>query len=208
MKPGRKNNIDRSVLIQTLIKYKTELVTSKNGKIVPKSAPIWLTISKELGQLIQPNSLHSLTCNKSKEVRYQLLGVQANYMKDIERQNSLVNDSLDTSSELESDSKFIISLSKNEFESIINSKVKQNQTCLKFKDGGAWGDLLVHKIWSQTPISCGFNFKSHYLTTDAASGSIQGNMGKKKEYRTHITRQHPPRKLFVYCRRKSSMCLE
>lgn len=179
MKPGRKHNIDRNFLIQTLTKYKKELVKSENGTIVPKSAPIWLTISKELGQLIQPNSLHALACNKSKEVRYQLLSDQANCS--IEKENSFENNSLNTSSELETDSKFTISISQNEFESLLNYKVKKNQTCLKFKDGGAWGDLLVHKIWSQTPITCGFNFKSHYITTDAASGSIKGNMGKTEE---------------------------
>ena len=69
---------------------------------------------------------------------------------------------------------FVITLSKEEFERLVITKIQKDRTRIRFKDGGEWGDVLVHKIWSQTPVTYAFNFKSHYLSNSGESGSIHG----------------------------------
>lgn len=186
MKRGRKCGVDHDLLISVILKYK-DVIVSEKATIVSKTAQIWITIANELDNKIKPHSVYAFACSRKGEVRSQVLGDCVQIKEDEEIKNSSESDSLNSSSGLDSNRKFIISLSNEEFDSIIKTQVKDKKTCIQFKEGGAWGDLLVQKIWCQTTVTCRFQFKTHYLTTDAASGSIKG---KYKNLNTTIFSQY------------------
>lgn len=79
-----------------------------------------------MGQKIKPLSVYAFACSRKGEVRSHVLGdcVQINENEEIK--NSSENDSLNSSSGLDSDIKFVISLSNEEFDSIIKIQVTDN----------------------------------------------------------------------------------
>lgn len=73
-------------------------------------------------------------------------------------------------------------MSRREYDAIIVEK----RSVVKKKSGGyihcrkkvfkpgVYQKILSEKIWNATHASCGYNFKNHFLDSDATSGSLNG----------------------------------
>lgn len=171
---GRKCNVDRELVIESILKYK-ECVVIKNV-VVSKNDPIWEIISKDLNNKIKPLSLHALACSRKENVRPLLVSGETNFINPDENISENIPLSICATDFIEKDNgiQFKLSLTQREFEGLITTKVIKNRTCVRFKSGSEWTDILAHKIWTQTPLTCSFSFKTHYLTNDAASGKMDG----------------------------------
>ena len=47
------------------------------------------------------------------------------------------------------------------------------KSCLRLQPG-KWEDMLLHGIYLETKLECGFHMKNHFLTNDDKSGTAQG----------------------------------
>lgn len=55
----------------------------------------------------------------------------------------------------------------------MDTKVYGKRSCVRFKSE-EWEDVIAQKIWNETRIQFGINFKGHYLTQLADRGRIDG----------------------------------
>lgn len=58
----------------------------------------------------------------------------------------------------------ILTISKHTFDQMVVEKMYKARRVKK----------LLERLWNNTKLKCGFNFKSHYLNSDATSGSMEG----------------------------------
>lgn len=179
MPRGRKRSVSMDVLVNTILKYKNDMLI--DDKIVSKTGAIWQNISEELSEHghIKATSLYTFVVSDKYNLR-QLLGIKSKIascnkknesiqLNDTSLNDTSFNDSVNT------DNKriFTISLRQREYQSLLVTKVYKNRVCVRFKDG-EWEDIIAQKIWNETRIQCGINFKGHYLTQNADYGHIDG----------------------------------
>lgn len=201
-KRGRPLIIDKSKVIELLIKYKNDVILD-DGRIKSKCDKIWCTLSKEINDVMTPNALYTyVVCNKH-NVHDKLMSSfpsaeqdESDIMKDEEnstskntsKNESSINESVATCDEsyeriLESrqETIFTINIPKSDFEALIIHK-KYQRTEHKRRiirhhtvlQPGMWQHVFCQKIWEATKLSCGFNFKNHKLTRDGQSGYANG----------------------------------
>lgn len=197
---GRPTVINKDSLIDTLIKYKDQIV-EENQKIVWKHNTIWKTIANEVENHLTPNSLYTfVTCNRYKirekltqqvPVRepspYQEMDINCNVQRisDASSVASKTIESLNKSdkSVINNDILyFTITMAKTDFTSMIIYKTYKRKdkgrppstrqyTILQ---PGTWQQVFSEKIWETTKLSCAFNFKPVKLECDGESGYVYG----------------------------------
>lgn len=178
MRKGRKGNVPSDIIVNTILKYKNDILI--NHKIVSKSTSIWEKISKELSNYgqIKASLLYTfVVCDRNN--LHALLEINFCEKKDLcnKNKNESSIQSLDTSFNdvinTNNGEMFTITLTKKEYQSLLDTKVYGKRICIRFKSG-EWEDVIAQKIWNETRIQCGINFKGHYLTQNADYGSIDG----------------------------------
>lgn len=184
MPRGRKKCVPSDLLTKIILQYKDKIII--NNKVVPKSSIIWQEIADQLsnsGQ-VKASSLYTfVTCDRYN--LHKLLNIKSsktdlcriNYKNKNDSQKSDSSESFDilhnNTFNRSSDRIFVIALSKREFESLLETKIYKKRICTRFKSK-EWADVLAQKIWNETRIQCGINFKNHYLTQNADYGHING----------------------------------
>lgn len=148
MHRGRKGSVPSELIINTIVKYKKDMLI--NNKIVSKTASIWQKISEELsnnGQ-IKATSLYTFVlCNRYN--LHELLGIKfskidarylcnKDYNENIQSINSSSNDSLMIN--INDEKEFTIILTQKEYQSLLDTKVYGKRTCVRFKSG-EWEDI-------------------------------------------------------------------
>lgn len=174
MKRGRIPKIDSSIVIDIILKYK-EVVLLPNDKIISKTNPIWMQISEELDRKKSSASLYSFVCDN----KYGIRDLLNNRKVDIKINNSInLNDSSSTiNSTIENDSEenseCVISMPRQNFDNLIIEKVYKGRRVKKLSPG-LWQREISERLWNNTRMHCGFNFKWHHISNDMSSGSIHG----------------------------------
>lgn len=178
-RPGRPPLVDKEKLINTLLKYETQIVLP-GDKIVSQQDHVWQTVSEELEGKKLPASLHSYVCNNKDSVRELLNNRERRQEKfqhasaPNENNSSSFEDS-DASeiSEIVKSKKITISMKISEFEKLVTRKKYKNREVLKLEPG-AWQHQISERVWNATKMKCGFNYKYHHLSADLSSGSAKG----------------------------------
>lgn len=176
MHRGRKGSVSSDIIVNTILKYKKDILI--NNKVVPKTASIWQKISEELSNNgeIKATSLYTfVTCDRYN--LHELLGIKFSKIDLCNKNENESIQSIDTSLndvvKINNGEMFIITLTQKEYQSLLVTKVYGKRICVRFKSG-EWEDVIAQKIWNETRIQCGINFKGHYLTQNADYGSIDG----------------------------------
>lgn len=58
----------------------------------------------------------------------------------------------------------------------INERGKTYYHLRKVLQPGKWQELITNKLWEATRMKCAFQFKNHYISTDAKTGIINGKI--------------------------------
>lgn len=178
-RPGRPSLVDKEKVINTLLKYKTQIVLP-GGKIVSQQNNVWTTVSEELEWKKLPASLHSYVCNNKDSVRDLLNNRERRQEKS---QHAIAPNGNNSSSFEDSDSSetsetdqtkhITISMKMSAFEELVIRKKYKNREVLKLEPG-VWQHQISERLWNETKMKCGFNFKYHHLSADLSRGSAKG----------------------------------
>lgn len=182
--PGRPRLIESQLVIDKLLLYKTQIIFP-GDKVLSKKNSLWQRISDELEGKKSAQSLHSYVCNNIGGVRDLINGKETceNKSPPVCVSDSNTNNCFDTSSdsELTDDEtgttkkvqKVTLSMNMNVFKNLVNKKKYRNRKVLKL-ESGVWQNEISERLYSETKLKCGFNFKNHYLSMDLSTGSAKG----------------------------------
>lgn len=180
---GRIPLIDPSIVVSTLFNYK-EIILLANDKILSKTHSIWKQISEELEGKKSSSSLYSFVCDNKHGIR-DLLNSREKVKKNDVPSNAIDDKNVESvedcdnsfNSSFEADNpeivKHILSMSRKNFNAMTTDKMYKGRKVKKLLPG-VWQQKISELLWNYTKMSCGFNYKWHYLNNDLDSGSIHG----------------------------------
>ncbi|CAD6208989.1 GSCOCG00010801001-RA-CDS [Cotesia congregata] len=184
-KSGRKPNVDRNKLIETINKHIDTLIT-KEKKVIHKGHEIWQQIANELDNKLLPESLYSIVTNNKYNVRKKLPNQSLNStVSSVESEN--LSDSIEDAN-IKTDHNFTFTMSFDEYDSMICTSQRKRRKLngyytfpKKVFKPYYWENSITNKIWKATHKKCGYNFIDHYVAESKMSGSFQGkcNCGSK-----------------------------
>lgn len=191
---GRSGKVNPEKMKEAILKYKD--IVKNNTNIVSKTHDVWSAIAQDLKNEVTTNNLYLFTmCNRynvkdiifDKVCNEKKISANENTLSDLNWNESLINVSSDDST---IKNFYIISLLREEFTNLLTEKVYKHQTnnrgktyyrLRKVLQPGKWQEVITNK-WEATHMKCGFQFKNHYISADAKSGTINGKLIINRTY--------------------------
>lgn len=185
---GRPRKVDSERMKEAILRYRE--IINNNNNIVSKKHDIWKTIARELGNNVTSDSLYVFTMCNRYDVKNEIFNKVICNDNSMSTNESLLCDTLEVNNTCISSSpdhsfseNFIIPFLREDFKNVltekvykrrVNGKAKMYYRLRKVLQPGKWQELITHKFWEATKMTCGFQFKNHYISTDAKSGVING----------------------------------
>ena len=183
MTAGRRKKVCKDAIFEQFEKNFSQIF-DKDGVLLPKTHPIWDSISDSLLNKIKSTSLYTYACEFRKIKQSELpTSIDENISSTYDQNEStndvsLFDNSLNNS--LIKDNEILVELllSTSDFSELTEKytsynkakKRKLTKTCLK---PGVYQDLINTGIYEKIPLRCGFYFKNHYINSES-EGSING----------------------------------
>lgn len=205
-KCGRPGIINPDKIKEAILKYKD--IVKKNNTIVSKTHDIWKLIAQDLDNKVTTNNLYVFTkCNRY-NIKDIIFNMSCNNNSKVENKSVLSGNadsseiSLYDSPDKTANKQFVILLLRETFKNLITKKIYKREIkkktyyrLRKVLKAGKWQEVITKKIWETTHMKCGFQFKNHYISTDAKSGFING---KTYIYTIHVCTIIPVCARYVY----------
>lgn len=186
---GRPGKVDPSKIKEAILKYKN--IINNNNNIISKTHDIWNIIARELENKVTSNNLYVFTMCNRYGIKNVILNKDTCNDKCVSASESLLSDSSNwnegsvTCSPDDNEKHLTISLLREDFTNLlvekvykrrVNEKGKMYYRLRKVLHPGKWQELLTNKFWEATHMKCGFQFKNHYISADARTGTINGKI--------------------------------
>ncbi|KAG5861870.1 hypothetical protein JTB14_024752 [Gonioctena quinquepunctata] len=187
---GRPPKCDRERFITTVMNFKNNIVFDE--KIVPRSNKVWKDIAISLNNDLTISSLYSMVsvnqygileklgCRKETlPTEYEIDSFSENVSYSQNASKDTIDDSMNCSvGKME----FDMFISGPDFDAITTTTIykcsqrKWNQKYKKWRvfKKGQWEDYMSKLIWHSARLSCGFNFRNHYVNLSRNAGRFDG----------------------------------
>lgn len=189
---GRQGKIDPLKMKEVILKCKD--IINNNNSIISKTYDVWNVIARKLGSKVSTDNLYVFTMCNRYNTKSEILNEEHSKSETrVSANESAVSDDSNwnersiscSPGESYNEKYFVISLLREDFTNLLCDKIYKRRVKEKGKtyyrlrkvlQPGKWQELITDKFWEATRMKCGFQFKNHYISADAKTGTINGKI--------------------------------